>query len=226
MIQKSTFDISEQFTESWQKMLNLAADIFQVPAALVMRFQDPYIEVFLASDTEGNPYQPGSREHLWNSGLYCERVLKSRELLAVPNALEDEHWRDNPDIALNMVAYLGFPVMLPNNEPFGTICVLDTRTRQFQDSYIALLAKFRDVLQHDLELAYMNHELGDTNKQLIEYLGELKNLRGIVSICMYCKSIEDSSHAWHPVEKYLINHPLADFSHGICPVCRKRHLEE
>lgn len=216
--------IPENILNDWQDLIDLTAQIFEVPAALIMKLSDPYIEVLTASKADENPYKPGNREQVWNSGLYCERVIRSKEVLAVPNALEDDAWKENPDIQLNMISYLGYPIMLPDDEVFGTICVLDTAEHAYAPSYRVLLGKFRDMMQHDLELMHMNQVLGDTARRVTEYLGELQHLRGIVSMCSYCKSIKTSQGEWQPVETYLIGHPNAQFSHGVCPACMKKHL--
>ncbi len=218
-------DISSKILSSWQELLNLAAEIFQVPAALIMRLEDPYIEVLAASSSEGNPYTPGSREEVWDSGLYCEKVIRSREPLEVAYAPAEAQWKDNPDIKLDMVSYLGYPIFLPDSKPFGTICVLDTKEHAYAPAFRDLLGKFRDIIENDLELLHINQTLGDTNKRMAEYLGELQHLRGVVSICAYCKDIKDQGGTWQPVEKFLIGHPGAGFSHGICPVCLKKQME-
>ena len=91
------------------------------------------------------------------------------------------------------------------------------------------MVKFRDLVQSDLELIYMNQMLGDKNKNLTDYLMELQALRGLVHMCANCKSIKDDQGNWHPIEAYLIQHPEASFSHGICPKCMKTlypHFEE
>jgi len=57
------------------------AEIVGVPAGLVMRVEPPQIEVFLTSDTRGNPYRKGERADL-DTGLYCETFWSSRANLA------------------------------------------------------------------------------------------------------------------------------------------------
>ena len=109
----------------WQDVVNALADLVEIPSALIMRLADPYIEVFVSSQSDGNPYHPGDKEKVWGSGLYCETVLKTSDKLLIPNALKDEHWKNNPDVKLNMISYLGYPIMFPNGNPFGTICILD-----------------------------------------------------------------------------------------------------
>ncbi len=61
-------------------------------------------------------------------------------------------------------------------------------------------------------------------KQLQQALAEVKTLRGIIPICMFCKQIRDDKGYWEQVEVYVHKHSEADFSHGICPNClRERY---
>jgi GAF domain-containing protein len=65
-----------------------------------------------------------------NPGLYCETVMKTRQPLLVPNAVRDEQWQPSPDIKLEMISYLGVPIVCPDGEVFGTICVLDKKPNE------------------------------------------------------------------------------------------------
>lgn len=61
-------------------------------------------------------------------------------------------------------------------------------------------------------------------RQLQHALAEVKTLRGIIPICMFCKQIRDDKGYWEQVEVYVHKHSEADFSHGICPNClRERY---
>ncbi len=119
---KIKVQIEQHVLDEWQETVDIIADIISVPAALIMRISDNDIEVCLSSDSPNNPYHPGDRELLYGSGLYCERVIITKDKLLIPDALSDEHWKDNPDVKLNMISYLGFPILLPDKSPFGTIC--------------------------------------------------------------------------------------------------------
>jgi PAS domain S-box-containing protein len=59
--------------------------------------------------------------------------------------------------------------------------------------------------------------------ELEQALSEVKKLSGFLPICMYCKKIRDDKDYWHEVEKYVSNHSEAQFSHGLCPDCTKKH---
>jgi hypothetical protein len=140
--------------EKWQTIVDTMAELVSVPAGLIMRINGAHIGCLIASRTPGNPYHPGDSEHLCHSGLYCETVINSRNRLLVPNALTDPHWENNPDIKLNMISYLGFPLFWPDARPFGTICVLDCKSNSYSDTYKRLIEQFREVIEHHLALIY------------------------------------------------------------------------
>jgi hypothetical protein len=218
--------VPEPILEKWQGIVDLMAEVVGVPAGLVMRIAQDDIEVCVSSKTDGNPYEPGSKEHLLGSGLYCERVIQTKNKLLVPNALLDEDWQGNPDVKLNMISYLGFPILLPNGQPFGTICVLDNKENAYSQTYERLILNLRDTIQGHLELLFMNHVLGEENNKLKDYISEIKTLRAILPICSNCKKIRDDEGYWQEVESYFGAHSETMFSHGICPDCAKRLYPE
>ena len=219
-------DIPEAISAKWQAIADLLAELIGVPAALIMRLVKSDIEVFVSSHSDGNPYHPGDHEHFFDSGLYCETVIKTNSKLLVQNALADEMWKHNPDIKLNMISYLGFPIMLPDGKPFGTICVLDNKPNPYSNTYEKLILNFRDIIQGHLELLYMNHMLGEKNKQLTDYLSEIQILRGVIPICVHCKKIRNDAGYWQAIERYMAHYTDAKFSHGICPDCRKEYYSD
>jgi len=136
--------------KKWQDIADLLAKIIGVPAALIMNTENEYMEVFISSKSENNPYRVGERAN-W-CGLYCETVIKTQKKLLIPNATKDKNWDKNPDIKLGMIAYLGFPINFPNNQPFGTLCVLDNQERPFTLSDEKLIEQFKNVIELDLAL--------------------------------------------------------------------------
>ncbi len=51
---------------------------------------------------------------------------------------------------------------------------------------------------------------------------QLKQLRGVIPICGYCKKIRDDNERWQQLETYISAHSDAMFSHGVCPNCLAR----
>ena len=61
------------------------------------------------------------------------------------------------------------------------------------------------------------------NLSIKRYQNRIKTLRGIVPICSYCKQIRDDEGYWEQVDIFIRKHSHAEFSHGICPDCFKKH---
>ncbi|MEX2608876.1 MAG: PAS domain S-box protein [Gemmatimonadota bacterium] len=62
-------------------------------------------------------------------------------------------------------------------------------------------------------------ERAELVRSLEASLAEVKALRDILPICMYCRKIRDDEDYWHTVENYISQHTKTRFSHGICPDC-------
>lgn len=62
--------------------------------------------------------------------------------------------------------------------------------------------------------------------QLKQNQTELKQLRGILPLCSFCKKIRDDQGYWTQVDHYIVEHTEADISHSICPECMKEKYPE
>lgn len=142
-------EIEPDLHKKWRTMLDLIAEITHVPAALILCAHEIDIEVFVKSNGMENVYREGERIPL-NTGRYGEAVITLRDALNIKNALGDKTWRDSPDAALGIIAFLGFPVFWPDGEIFGAICVLDTQERLFSQSEQKLLGLFAGTIQNGL----------------------------------------------------------------------------
>ena len=72
----------------------------------------------------------------------------------------------------------------------------------------------------------------ELQRRLTERVGELelalaqvKELKGLLPICCYCKKIRDDQSYWQQVETYLEAYTAVEFSHGICPDCWRDFVE-
>jgi len=151
------------------------ARLFRVPAGLIMRVWPTQIEVLVSSHTEGNPFEAHHKGDL-NKGAYCETAMATRSPLMVPNALQDEDWRDNPDVKYDTVSYLGTPLIWSDGQTFGTICVLDHKTRAYSKLYQKLLEQFRGIVEGDFVVIQQTRELEQLDarcKQAEDVLQEL-----------------------------------------------------
>jgi sigma-B regulation protein RsbU (phosphoserine phosphatase) len=57
-------------------------------------------------------------------------------------------------------------------------------------------------------------------------IANIKRLTGLLPICSYCKRIRSDHDYWEQLEGYITDHTDAQFSHGICPSCMIKAMEE
>jgi hypothetical protein len=205
--------------ESWQTMLNVAADLVSVPAGLITRVDGPEIEVFLSSVSQGNPYTAGMKTHYPDSGFYCEWVLKNRQTMILPDARKDPMWQDNAAIDMNMVSYVGMPIQRPDGEMFGTICFLDSKENAFNQKIVRLIDQFKHMIELSLKVVFANQQI-DLRDRLF------KNLSQIFPICSYCKKVCNDANEWVIVENYIKGISGRRASHAICPECFEREIQK
>ena len=61
-------------------------------------------------------------------------------------------------------------------------------------------------------------------ERIIEFTYQIRQLKELIPICMYCKKVRDDSNYWQAVESYIARHTGSSFSHGICPECFEQHV--
>ena len=62
--------------------------------------------------------------------------------------------------------------------------------------------------------------------ELKETKEELKQLRGILPLCSFCKKIRNDKGYWEQVDSYILNHSEAEISHSICPDCMSKYYPD
>lgn len=98
-------------------------------------------------------------------------------------------------------------------------------TRGFEAGAVDFLTKpiKPAILNHrvavHLELRSQQETLQRQNRELQEALSRVKELSGLLPICMTCKKIRDDQGYWNQLEGYISNHSDVLFSHSYCPEC-------
>ncbi|MFH1731762.1 MAG: response regulator [Planctomycetota bacterium] len=62
--------------------------------------------------------------------------------------------------------------------------------------------------------------------ELKEALTHVKQLQGLLPICMHCKKIRDDGDTWHRMENYIQEHSGAMFTHSLCEECLDKHYPD
>jgi sigma-B regulation protein RsbU (phosphoserine phosphatase) len=84
--------------------------------------------------------------------------------------------------------------------------------------------ELRARLQVGRQVVELQRALAARVRELEAALAQVKQLRGLLPICSYCKKVRDDSNYWQQVETYFLEHSEIRFSHGICPDCLEREL--
>jgi len=64
--------------------------------------------------------------------------------------------------------------------------------------------------------------LGKKVAELEETARHVKQLQGLLPICMHCKKIRADDDSWHLIESYVSSHSEAQFTHSLCSECRAK----
>jgi hypothetical protein len=71
-------------------------------------------------------------------------------------------------------------------------------------------------------LALQREELDNERRLVAELnaaMAHVARLRELLPICAWCKKIRDDSGYWKQLDRYIQEHDIATFTHGICPEC-------
>jgi DNA-binding response OmpR family regulator len=79
--------------------------------------------------------------------------------------------------------------------------------------------ELRARVQAGVRIVTLQDRLAEQVRQLQAALASVKQLRGLLPICSYCKRVRNDHNYWEQVESFVTEHSDAKFSHGICPSC-------
>jgi len=80
-------------------------------------------------------------------------------------------------------------------------------------------AELRARAQVGMRMVALQESMARRLAELEQALANVKQLRGLLPMCAYCKKIRVDDTYWQQLEGYLTDHSDAEFSHGICPEC-------
>jgi CheY-like chemotaxis protein len=79
--------------------------------------------------------------------------------------------------------------------------------------------ELRARLHVGVRVVSLQERLANKVAELQATLDKVRQLRGLLPICSYCKRIRNDQNYWERVEVYVTEHTDAKFTHGICPTC-------
>ena len=87
-------------------------------------------------------------------------------------------------------------------------------------------AELRARVHVGARLVGLQRQLAGHVSELQLALSRVAQLEGLIPICAYCKRVRNDDTYWQQVESYIADHSGARFSHGVCPDCYEKLLEE
>ena len=63
-------------------------------------------------------------------------------------------------------------------------------------------------------------------ERILKYTAEIRQLQEMIPICVYCRKVRDEHDYWDMVESYIQKETGRRFSHGACPACYEKEIEQ
>jgi len=106
---------------------------------------------------------------------------------------------------------------------FGQIAMsVKTARAESMNRQLMVVTVMRDVTdRRDLETS-----LRSKIRELEQAQERVRQLQGMLPICMHCSRIRTGSDEWQTLEKYVAGHTEASFTHTLCSTCLERHYPE
>jgi CheY-like chemotaxis protein len=179
-----------------------------------------------------------------------ERQLESWGFQVIPavdgeEALEILESDDAPPVAIidwNMPKFDGVTVCTrvraQTNRPYTYLLLLTARGKSMEiltglnsgaDDFVTKpydCDELRSRVRVGQRVARLERALHAKVAHLEKTLSEVKTLKKLLPICMFCKSIRDGESYWQQVDEYVHATVGTDFSHGVCPKCMGKLREE
>jgi len=87
---------------------------------------------------------------------------------------------------------------------------------------VMVVTLMRDVT----ERRTLEDSLRSKIRELEQAKDRVRQLQGMLPICMHCSRIRTESDEWQALEKYVARHSEASFTHTLCASCLERHYPE
>ena len=107
-----------------------------------------------------------------------------------------------------------------------TYFILLTANHTSSDNYaLATAAGVDDFLTKPLDRRMIRMRLG-VAERILKFTAEIRHLKEMIPICVYCRKVRDGEDFWERVETYIQKETGSRFSHGACPECCEKEMKQ
>jgi Stage II sporulation protein E (SpoIIE)/GAF domain len=129
--------------ERFDRVVRLAQRLFDVPTVAVNLVDE---------DRQWAKASIGLPTELPRSHSFCSHTIRRPGTMVVPDAQQDERFRDNPLVTgdPHIRFYAGHPLTAPGGQPVGALCILDDKPRTLTETETRLLVDLADWVEKEL----------------------------------------------------------------------------
>jgi phosphoserine phosphatase RsbU/P len=108
---------------------------------------------------------------------FCGHAIVSDEPMVIPDAAEDERFRDNPLVTgdPHIRFYAGYPLTGPGGHKVGTLCIADRRPRTLRAGELEALGEMARVVEREMglvEVVHLQRDLIASQRHLMHELSQ------------------------------------------------------
>lgn len=186
--------------ENWGRIVGLLADNIDAEAGFITEIVGDKIRIVkMKAEGRVNPKKENSYikegDKIDSAEVYCRETLERQEMVEINDARQLEKWQDSFELEMGFVSYLGIPLFNPQNEGvFGTLCVVDSRPRNFSAKEKKLLQEFKHSIENQLENITLNNKL---ERQVEFTQSSLDSLSAHIAVIDKEGIIKYTNEAWN-----------------------------
>lgn len=107
-----------------------------------------------------------------------------------------------------------------------TYFILLTANRTTPENYtLATDAGVDDFLTKPIDREALQMRLR-VAERILKFTAEIRQLKEMIPICVYCRKVRDEEDYWEQVETYIQKETGSRFSHGACPDCYEKEMAQ
>lgn len=166
IVNTDTLSIPKEVENSWQRLVNVVADITGAPHSMIMRANSRnQITIFCTNQIDER------RRTQFKNG-YVDNKTHEQSVAACKQLLQEGNNRLHSDCHKPLFtlsptfSFLGTTLRWPDGSVFGVICLVDNKSNSYSLLFQSLLMSYKETVEAQLTIIYQQIKLLKLNSQL------------------------------------------------------------